>query len=110
MTKIQDFLMEDQATDEGSQKVVVDGILDAQASHSACIKAKYEAIKKAEADRIEAKKQNELRKKQRREAREKRAKDQAREKFRDEVERHVVFKGEVCDVLKTNLADVHGAY
>ena len=40
--------MEDQATDEGSQKVVVDGILDAQASHSACIKAKYEAIKKAE--------------------------------------------------------------
>jgi len=103
MTKIQDFLMEDQATDEGSQKVVVDGILDAQASHSACIKAKYEAIKKAEADRVEAKKQNEIRKKQRREAREKRAKDQALEKYRDEVERLVIFKGEAVDVLKTNL-------
>lgn len=56
MTKIQDFLMEDQATDEGSQKVVVDGILDAQAQHAAKIKAKYEADRKADADRVEAEK------------------------------------------------------
>ena len=56
MTKIQDFLMEDQATDEGSQKVVVDGILDAQANHAQRIKAKYESVKKAEADKIEAEK------------------------------------------------------
>jgi len=36
--------------------------------------------------------------------------DQAKEKFREEVERYVVFKGEINDVLKTNLADVHGMY
>ena len=36
--------------------------------------------------------------------------DQAKEKFREEVERFVVFKGEVQDVLKTNLMDIQSNY
>ena len=110
MDKVIDFLKEDQATEQGSTQVVVDGFGLCQNAHKDTIKAKHDSIRKAEEDRIEAIKQNEIRKQKRREAREKRAKDQALEKFKDEVEKHVIFKGEVVKVLETNLSDVHSNY
>ena len=75
MGRITDFLEEDQATNQGSQNVVIDGILECQNDHAAVIQSKYDRIKKAAEDKIEAERQNELRKKKRRQAREKRAKD-----------------------------------
>lgn len=80
------FLEEDKATNQGSQNVVIDGILDCQNEHSAVIQAKYDAIKKAEEDKIAAAKANEIRKQKRRELREKRKKDQALEDFKAKVE------------------------
>jgi hypothetical protein len=48
MGRITDFLEEDQATVQGSQNVVIDGILECQNDHAAVIQAKYDRIKKAE--------------------------------------------------------------
>ena len=48
MGRITDFLEEDQATVQGSQNVVIDGILECQNDHTAVIQAKYDRIKKAE--------------------------------------------------------------
>lgn len=110
MRRITDFLEEDQATVQGSQNVVINGILDCQNEHAAVIQGKYDRIKKAELDKIEAIKQNELRKKRRREAREKRAKDQALEKFKDEVDMNVIMKAEIVTCLQTNLVDINGHY
>lgn len=95
MDQIIGFLEEDKATNQGSQNVVIDGILDCQNEHSAVIQAKYDAIKKAEEDKIAAAKANEIRKAKRRELREKRKKDQALEDFKFKVEDSIIFKGEV---------------
>jgi hypothetical protein len=110
MSKITDYLEEEQATVEGTHTVFTEGILDCQNSHASVIRAKYARIQKAEQDRLEAIKQNELRKKRRREAREKRAKDQALEKFKDEVDNFVVMKSETVNCLSTNLLDINGNY
>jgi ribosomal protein S13 len=48
--------------------------------------------------------------KKRKESRIKREKDEELERFRDTVERNVIFKGEVNEVLKSNLLDIHGNY
>ena len=44
MTKIVDFLHEDKAINDGSQNVVIDGIMLAQNEHNKAIKDKYERI------------------------------------------------------------------
>ena len=110
MGRITDFLEEDQATNQDSQNVVIDGILECQNDHAAVIQSKYDRIKKAAEDKIEAERQNELRKKKRRQAREKRAKDQALEKFKDEVDMQVIMKAEIVTCLQTNLVDINGHY
>lgn len=86
------------------------GFENAQNRHKATIQSKYDKIKQDELDRIEAEKQKIIRKEKRREARIKRAKDQELEKFRDQIQRNVIFKGEVLEVLKTNLVEYHGFY
>jgi len=40
----------------------------------------------------------------------KRAKDEKLEKYRDQLERSIIFKGEIREVIKENLHDVHGNY
>jgi hypothetical protein len=42
--------------------------------------------------------------------REKRAKDEALDAFKDQVKTAVIFKGEVVDVLKTNLLDMNSNF
>jgi len=54
MNKIVDFMREDDATIKGSTGIVDDGLDEAQRTHAATIKAKYDAIKKAENDKVEA--------------------------------------------------------
>ena len=110
MDKIVGFLVEDQSTTQGAQVMVNTGFENAQNRHKSTIQAKYDKIKQDELDRIEAEKQKIIRKEKRREARIKRAKDQELEKFRDQVQRNVIFKGEVLEVLKTNLVEYHGFY
>jgi hypothetical protein len=48
MSRITDFLEEDQATVQGAQNVVIDGILECQNDHAAVIQSKYDKIRKAE--------------------------------------------------------------
>ena len=110
MGKIIGFLNEDKSIEEGSLSVVDDGIDDAQKLHAATLKAKYDAIEQKKLDEIEAKKQKEIRKENRRLARIKREKDLELEKFRDLIEKNVVYKGEVQNVLSTNLVDITGNY
>jgi hypothetical protein len=52
MNKIEDFLREDEATINGAQDVVKDGILLSSATHKATIKARYAAIEKAKQDAL----------------------------------------------------------
>lgn len=80
------------------------------AVHKATIKSKYQKIDQDKKDKIEAEKQHQIRKANRRLAREKRAKDQLKEKYRDQIERNIIFKGEIREVMKENLHDVHGNY
>jgi hypothetical protein len=44
MDRICDFIREDEAAETGAIQAVESGIMDAQTTHSAIIKAKYEAI------------------------------------------------------------------
>jgi len=83
--------------------VVKDGIVLSSTAHKATIKAKYAAIEKAKQDKIQAEKDNVVRKQNRRLAREKRAKDNELEKYRDLIERNIIFRGEIKEVLKENL-------
>ena len=110
MNKIEDFLREDEATINGAQDVVKDGILLSSAAHKATIKARYAAIEKAKQDALQAIEDKKIRKENRRLAREKRAKDNELEKYRDLIERNIIFRGEIKEALKENLQDVHGNY
>jgi len=74
------------------------------------IKAKYAAIEQAKLDKVEEEKQRVVRKQNRRQAREIRAKDLELDKFRDQIQRNVIFKGEVVEVVKNNLIEMHGFY
>lgn len=58
MDKIMGFLKEDQAIEQGSENIVVDGIDDAQKLHAATLKARADAIEQKRLDAIEAEKQN----------------------------------------------------
>lgn len=108
LNKIVDFLREDEAAVKGSSGIIDLGLGDATSTHAATVAAKYAAIKKAEEDKIEAAKQKEIFRQNRRLAREIRAKDQELEKFKDLVQKNIVFKGEVIDVLKNNITEIHG--
>ena len=110
MNKICDFIREDEAATNGAEEAVENGFKDAQNTHSSVIKAKYDAIEQARVDKIEFEKSEVERKIKRREAREIRAKDLELEKQKDQIQRNVIFKGEVQDVLKTNLTEIHGFF
>lgn len=69
MNKIVDFMREDDATIKGSTGIVDDGLDEAQRTHAATIKAKYDAIKKAENDKVEAAKQKIIFRENRKQAR-----------------------------------------
>jgi len=63
------------------------------------MQGRKDGILKAEHDKIEAERQDVIRRQQRKIARETRAKREAREKFKATVERNVILKGEVVNVL-----------
>jgi hypothetical protein len=52
MDRICDFLCEDEAATSGATLTIEGGLMDAQNSHSAVIKAKYDGIEQERLDKI----------------------------------------------------------
>jgi hypothetical protein len=72
------------------------------------IKAKYDGIEQARLDKIASDEARVLRKAERRKKRDIRQKDFELEKYKDQIQRNVILRGEVVDVLQTNLSEYHG--
>ena len=110
LDRIVDFLHEDDAALKGSINIIDSGLTEAQSLHKDVIKAKYQAIEQEKVDKKDAEKAKVIRKENRRIARDVRAKDLELDKYRDQIERNVIFKGEVVEVTKTNLVEMHGFF
>lgn len=110
MDKVVDFLYQDSAVSRHANSIVDIGFADSLNQHGQVIKAKYAAIEQAKVDAVVAAQARVKRKADRRKAREVRQKDFELEKYKDQIQRNVILKGEVVEVLHTNLVEYHGFF